>query len=189
MYYDNIFFFKAKNYIFDFPLYFTAHIHRTDATSTDETVKLYRTTPLSTAECFRQELPSMTKDALHGIANEKFHARPSSKNGKTLITVSQQLLVANLSMLHILLVSSFTQFFESSRDSSQLFHQHISHLRSNPHFIQGMIDFILTNINFQLELRIAEMFLQQFLTFLRPAISAVIPNFWMYNNRLTALRF
>ena len=148
-------------------LFLTAHMHRRDkpgdAEKTDQMPK--DPVPLSTEADLTQEMPRIVDDSLQRVINDKFHARPSSKHGKTMIAVAQQLLATNLALFHILLLSSFSPVFSSSCDfSPAIFIHHVQSLRDNPDFIEGMLDFVLANVDFQLDLKLAKIFIQRFLT-------------------------
>ena len=145
---------------------FTAHMNKMDKQASDETCQLpKKSVPLSTEDDLRREMPSVVKGTFHRITQDKFHQRPCSKYGQTMILISQQLLAVQLTILHMLLISSIVPMFSSSTDfSSSRFLLCVNKLRDDPDFIESMIDFILTNINFELELRLAKMYAQRFLT-------------------------
>ena len=125
----------------------------------------------------------LVEETLKTILQDKFHQGPSSKHWRTMIFISQQLLAVNLLVLQILLVSSTAPLFSSSTDfCSSLFLLCVSNLRNNPDFIESLLDFILSNANFKLELRFAKMFAQRFCTCLHTCLRLAL-------GELTGLEF
>lgn len=169
--------------IFSF-LFFSLTAHMNKTVPTDDACQLpKKSVPLSTQEDLEQEIPAIVEETLKTISADKFHQRPSSKHGRTMILISQQLLAVNLIVIHMLLVSSISTLFSPSTDfCSSNFLVCVNNLRNNPDFLESMLDFILSNVNFKLELRFAKMFAQRFCTCLHTCLRLAL-------GELTGLEF
>ncbi len=146
---------------------FTAHQHRrekedeqAEATSDEnqQPTSPTPTVPITSVEELETEMPSIVNAALQDVSNDRIHALPTSKYGQSIVKVARRLLAVELLCLYTFLVNYFAPLVTSSKSLD------ILRLRHDEQFADGFLDLILSNMDFELELKLAKCFVQRFLT-------------------------
>ena len=138
----------------------TAHQHKNqgeDDPVAQQPAEPTQKIPISSRAEIEQELPTVVDKTLNNIVKDKIHAQPTSKHGHTMLVIARQLLLVNAIISSYLLNFCATLMVNAKTLD-------INELRKDADFIEGFLDIVLSNVNFELDIRCARMFVQRFLT-------------------------